>query len=350
MLRRLLLFSPLLLAAVSAHAQSAPAPPQPEPAIRRWLDVQTFTIYTRYRFIETNRDVVTSNDQQYKESIRFRLNADAKKRYGVTFGFASGSNFVGSWNNTGIGIGARDGKDNKFKQLYASASPITGFEFQIGGLYIVRGESTEISSYDDDGYLMGERVSIRRPKQLFFDEISVTQAALTSLRTPNVFRRFDDFNDQRYSHVLVAKRLSPVVATSGDYTRLDGANTIRGAVSLRFKPTAPLALVRLEGYYRTNASEAGGFVATAERPVTKWARLQAGYASIDENYGDLNGDRYLRGRRFFAIGTIPIRGPLSGSLFYTHALPEDYTLSIHRRFDAVLQYDVMAALRRAGKI
>jgi hypothetical protein len=165
-----------------------------------------------------------------------------------------------------------------------------------------------------------------------------------------MFRRFDDFDDQRYTHVLVAKRFSPTVAASTDYTRLDEANTWRGAVSLRFPASAPITGLRLEGYYRTNHDAAGGFVATVERPVTRFVRLQGGYGSIDEHYGDLNGDRFLHGRRLFAIATIPIHGPLSSSVFYTHALHEDFTVPVNHRLDAVIQYDVMAALRRAGKI
>ena len=43
----------------------------------------------------------------------------------------------------------------------------------------------------------------------------------------------------------------------------------------------------------------------AERPITKWVRLQGGYITIDEHYGGLNADRIQRRRRFFAIANVP---------------------------------------------
>jgi hypothetical protein len=36
----------------------------------------------------------------------------------------------------------------------------------------------------------GERATLRRPRELFLDEISVTAGFLGDLTTPNVFRRF----------------------------------------------------------------------------------------------------------------------------------------------------------------
>lgn len=215
---------------------------------------------------------------------------------------------------------------------------------------MVRGESTEYTSYDDDGYLLGERVSVRRPKQLYVDEISVTQAALTSTTKPNLFNRLGDFNDQHYTHVLATKRFSQMVAGSGDVTRQLGANTLRGAVSFRFKPAAPIATLRLEGYYRANASAAGGFAATAERRITTWVWLAGGYATVDEHYGNLNADRIQRGRRVFALSNVAIHGPLSGVVFISQAFRAPYTISNRTRFDAILQYDALAALRKTGRI
>jgi hypothetical protein len=56
----------------------------------------------------------------------------------------------------------------------------------------------------------------------------------------------------------------------------------------------------------------------------------------------------LNGRRFFANATVPIAGPLSASCYVTAALKDSYTVNIHRRFDAVIQYDLLNTLRKAG--
>ena len=41
-------------------------------------------------------------------------------------------------------------------QLYISASPVKQVEFQYGSLAIAKGFSSEVTTYDDDGYLSGE--------------------------------------------------------------------------------------------------------------------------------------------------------------------------------------------------
>ena len=37
-----------------------------------------------------------------------------------------------------------------------------------------RGQSTEITTYDNDAYVTAGRVSVRRPREVFFDDISVS--------------------------------------------------------------------------------------------------------------------------------------------------------------------------------
>ena len=352
MRRIVLAFTLLAASAAGAAAQTPAAPPKPkpEPALRRYIEFQQFVLSTRYRFIENNGDVTTSNHEQYREQIRIRGNFDRRKRFGVVTGLYSGTNFIASWDNLGPGTGEFDGHDHFMRQLYFSAAPVAGVEGQLGGIYVNRGETTEYIGYDDDGYLVGGRVSVRRPKSLYFDEVSVTRAALTKTNTPSVWKRWEDFDNPNYTQVLASKRFSTMTASSVDYTRVAGVTTMRGAVSLRFKAKAPLSSLRYEQYVRTSGpNKAAGFAVQAERPITKYVRLQGGYATIDERYGNLNADRIQRGRRFFAIANVPIKGPLSASFFATRALNEPYSVSNKVRFDAVIAYDIAALLRQTGK-
>ena len=216
-MRRLVLSLSLVLASAglaSAQAPASASKPAAEPAIRRYFEFQQFVLSTRYRYIRSSADVTTSNHEQYREQIRARFNIDRRKRYGVVAGVYSGTNFIASWDNLGPGTGDFDGHDHFMRQLYFTATPVAGIEGQMGGIYVNRGETTEYTSYDDDGYLVGGRVSVRRPKSLYFDEISVTRAALTKTSTPNLWKRWEDFNDPNYTQVLVAKRLSQMTATS----------------------------------------------------------------------------------------------------------------------------------------
>lgn len=340
----------IVASAAGAAAQAPAARPKAEPALRRYIEFQQFVLSTRYRFIENNGDVTTSNHEQYREQIRIRGNLDRKKRFGVVTGLYSGTNFIASWDNLGPGTGEFDGHDHFMRQLYFSAAPVAGVEGQVGGIYVNRGETTEYIGYDDDGYLVGGRVSVRRPQSLYFDEVSMTRAALTRTNTPSVWKRWEDFDSPNYTQLLVSKRLSQVTATSVDYTRVAGVTTMRGAVSLRFKAKAPLASLRYEQYARvTGPNKATGFALQAERPLTRYVRLQGGYVTVDERYGNLNSDRIQRGRRFYALANVPIKGALSASFFATRALHSPYALSNKVRFDAVLAYDVAALLRQTGK-
>jgi hypothetical protein len=345
-----MLFSVAL--ALSATASIAQTPPPkttpPEPPLRRWFELQTLTVYTRYRFTESNADVVNTNDLQYKEAIKARANLDAKRRYTVNAGAFSGSSFISTWDNTGLGRGAADFHNHYLKQLYAAAIPTTGLELQYGGLYISKGESTDYTTYDEDGYIVGERISVRRPKIIYFDEVSLTRAKLGPTTVPNLNKRWNGLTHPNYSQLLVTKRFSQMIAGSADYSTQSGADTIHAAVSLRFKPNAPFSALRYEQYARVTAHPANGFAVTAERPVTKWVRLQAGYVTIDERFGNLNADRIQRGRRFFANAAVPIVGPFSASVFISEALHAPYPITNRTRFDVVFQYDVLNTLRKTG--
>jgi hypothetical protein len=345
----------LLACSVSApaFAQSQPAPPaatpKPEPPLRRWFEIQQLAVNGRYRFMENSRDVTSSNQLQYKDSFRARVNLDPQKRYTINIGSFSGGAFNGSWNNLGLGNNTRfNGRDNYVKQFYAAAVPVRGLEFQYGGLYINRGESDEWVTYDDDGYLVGGRVSVRRPKGLYLDEITVTRAAIGPWATPNLASRWNGLSRPDYTQVLGVKRFNRRVSGSLEYNRQIGADILRAAVTLRFSAKAPVSTVRFEQYRRVNLHPASGFGVWADRPITKHARLQGGYVTVDRFYGNWNADRMQSGRRFFASATIAIYGPVSASLYVTQALDAPYAVSVNRRFDAVISYDVLNTLRRTG--
>jgi len=151
---------------------NAAAPVQPKAVwagkLERWLEVQTASLTLRYRFVEDARGVTTANQMQDQDVFKARLKFDAGGRFSLNAGVASGTQFVASWNNTGVGTG-RAVTNLYLKQLYFAAQPVRGVELQYGGLGILRGESTEITGYDNDGFVTGQRIILRRPKQFFFD-------------------------------------------------------------------------------------------------------------------------------------------------------------------------------------
>lgn len=317
----------------------APSTAQP-PTLARWFEVDLAQLATRYRVVETSAGRIASNQLQHRQQFRARLKADERGRYALHAGAFTGSSFTSSWNNTGVGTG--DPVTNvRLKQLFASAAPVDGIQAQVGSLYVNRGESTEITTYDEDAYIMGERVQIARPRALWFDEIAFTNAQLAHTTTPGVEHRWDGFGDPNYRQVLVRKRLGPV-AMSTDFTTVEGARTIRAAAAVSI---GSIVGVRLETYRRMRVEPAGGLALSVERPIAKWLRTSGGYATIDPGYGGLNADRFDRGRRLFATTTVTFTPWLNLSLFGTRAIANDVPIANRTRFDAVLTYNLLEAIR-----
>jgi hypothetical protein len=183
---------------------------------------------------------------------------------------------------------------------------------------------------------------------LYLDELTVTRGGIGPLGTPNLTSRWDGLTRPNYTQVLGVKQFTPVLSGSLEYDRQIGADILRAAVTVRLGAKAPVSTIRYEQYRRLTPNPAAGFAVWVERPIRKYARLQGGYVTVDQFYGGWNADRMQQGRRFFANATIPIYGPVSGSLYVTQALDAPYAVSIHRRFDAVISYDVLNTLRRTG--
>jgi hypothetical protein len=263
----------------------------------------------------------------------------------------TGAGFVSSWNNTGIGTG--DAFKTLFmKQLYVAVAPITGVEGSYGGIGVVRGESTEITSYDNDGYLLGERVTVKRPRQLYFDDISFTNAYLGSTAESSFFSRTQHLDERNYRHLLFAKKLRPWISASGDYTWVSNGirtvGTVRAAATVKTEPLRAVDLVRWEQYRRGGPQSAFGFAAYGEKNLTKRLLVGGGYADIDDNYGGLNADRYQRGKRLFQTGSIKLTRELAVNIYMTEAIHNDVPISNHRRYDVVLAYNAVSSLQRAG--
>ena len=199
-------------------APAAPAP-APDPAFARWLDVDAASISIRYRLVRGTSGT-RFNQAQTQDVLRGRVKLDAGAHVAVGFTVQSGAGFPSSWNNTGLGTGDR--RSSVFlKHLFADVTPIGGVEAQYGGLGLAHGENSEMTAYDNDGYLVGGRVSLRRPKDVFFDDVTVTVGYLGDLTTSNVFTRFEHLDRHNFTQILVAKHLNAHVQASTDYVDND---------------------------------------------------------------------------------------------------------------------------------
>ena len=319
LLSLLLSFTP-----IAAFAQSGGAA-APAAKTRRWIDWQAATLDSRYRVIENSHRVTTVNQVQWRETARLGFLFDGRHRYSLQMYAGTGTTFTGSWDALGPGTGETSWDPN-LRQLFLSAAPLHGLAFEVGGLGLVRGEQTEITSWDNDGFMTGERVSLRRPREIFLDEISVTAGFVGDTSTPNVFRRLDRLDDHNYTQVLLDKHVTPRVSASADWTSFDGTSTVREAVRVAARSWTLVDAVRLELYQRVEGTQDNGFAVSAERAVTRTVGITAGYADIDEHYGTLNADRFGRGRSVFTEVRAVVLPTLTVTAYYGVAVNTPFAI------------------------
>src|SRR5688572_9842451 len=350
--RSLLLTVPLLVLVflpAPARGQTASSQSKPAGPLARWVDVQNATLNTRYRFVDTSAGTITTNQLQHRESLRARLKFDASANYALNAGVFSGSRFTSSWNNTGIGLG--DWQETLgLRALYFAAQPIPGIEAQYGSMFILKGESTEITTYDDDGYVIGERVTVRRPRQLFFDEMSATVGYFTSDPAEVGMSKRVKYLDERpnYGHFLIDKKLGTRAGVSVDFTSVAGARTWRSAANVNTRELRAVDSILFENYKRTNRSPAYGFALSANKAISGKLGLNWGYARIDPHYGGLNADRFHIGKRLFVGSTYALSSRFTASAFITRAVGNDVALPQRTLSNLIFSYNALPDLRRAG--
>ena len=344
----------LVTRAALASAQGGappPAPPAPRAAspslFGRWLDVQQASLNLRYRELETSEGVISNNQIQHQQQFRFRVKLDAAARYTVNFGAFTGAAFGSGWNNTGLGTGDATGF-LAFKQLFVAAEPIAGVEVQAGSLYVWRGESTEITTYDNDGYVTGARVSVRRPARLFFNDVTYTHANLDGAAPPNAFRRFDRMDDPNYRQIGVMKTIGKRAGSSFEFTTHGGVRTLRAGARMRTPELRVVDAVVIELYNRTNgANPAGGFAVSADKALFKNAlALNGGLSAIDRHYAPPNGDRFLTGNHLFTRATWTLSREWAVQGFVARTIHTHFTHAIGTRVDVIVQYNLLPSLRR----
>ena len=343
--------------AVSANEQRPVAPSIPSAQkpistrakIGRWFELQNATLNLRYRYIDSSAGIITTNQFQHRESVGARVKFDKSAKYTLNLGLSSGTRFTSGWNDTGWGVNHAQ-KHLAFKAVYVAATPIAGVEAQYGGLYIIKGESTELTTYDDDGYVIGQRVSVKRPRQLYLDEIAATVGYLTpDPKERPISRRTKYLNDTpNYRHLLVGKKLGSRARISTDFTDGDGARTWREAISLRTPEMRVVDTVIFETYQRINRDADHGFALTLNKVPSRKVSVNWGYASIDPQYGVLNSDRFQIGNRAFAMVIYNISPEFLASVFITRAIGNAVPLPQRTLSNIVLTYNALSALKRTG--
>lgn len=342
-----------IFAASGAAAQPAQPAEADAPSIRRWLDVQHLLLAGRYRRITTSDDETAANGLQWRGQVRTRFLVDRAARLSVHLGAFTGNGFTSGWDNTGIGTGSPSGAFS-VKQLFLAVEPVAGLSAEVGSLYVNRGETSEILSYDNDAYLMGERVQWR-PSRGPVTAVAATSGYIGDLEMPNVFHRFRHLDEWNYGQLLVEGRLTPSVEISADYTYEDARDWLREGVRIALPERAWLVrAIRAEAYQRVSEEKGAGFNLAADLRITGRFDVSGGFDHVDSHYesfrgfGPLNADRFETGSRVYDMGTYRLTPELSIGWFHDVSVATDYPHENHQRFEILATLNPTETLRRLG--
>ena len=208
----------------------------------RLVDLKEFDFSMRYRGVDDSNGAHEFEQGQQRGIIDGKFKFDTEGKYGVVFHASTGryfnwayADFAGGGNEKGLNLEIAKASPEQaghlgffaelfpaqlkaselsggwsfyIRRLYLDAEPVKGLEAQYGSLDINRGVASEITTYDNDGYIAGERILIKQPKNIFFDEASVTYAYIGDLYTPNFFARGGDWRTPIITNSCCA-RISP---------------------------------------------------------------------------------------------------------------------------------------------
>jgi hypothetical protein len=319
--------------------------PAHDTGLARWIDVSSGVIGVRYR--HQTFDPRPAVDQvQAMAAVRGRVKLDGAGHVALHGGVSTGRGFQGGWNTTGIGAGPLS-TALSLREFFVSAALRGGrVAVQVGGLPFLRGEATEATTYDNDGSIIGERVSVR-PGALA-DEIAVTRAYLGDLTASNVLTRLDRLDRANY-YQLSASRRARRAGLSADYTAHDGTHVLRGALNIDLVPYALLDRAHFEHYVRLGPQPSYGFAVSAHRRLGGVATAAAGFSSIDRRVGALNGDLYGSGPRVTGSLSRRLRRGWIASVQVARGLGGHDQPGPRTRVDLALAYDIVSALRAVGR-
>jgi hypothetical protein len=383
---------------------TAPAQPvKTEGLLSRWLDLDILSASIRYRNVQDTIGVHTFDYGQHRELAQGRFKLDREGKYSINFRASSGRSFNWSYADAiggqfddslpllgprrpisidielgqafryeptalayAVGIQSRGGYIN-LRQLYLSASPIDHVTFEFGSLPIEHGENTEITTYDDDGYMSGERVRIHDPKHLYFDEIDGTFGYLGDPGIPNFFARAGRLTDNNYKQYMVRKKFG-FVSASADYSHLRATHTMREALNANLSNLHFIDSARLEMYQRLNdvnlygynMPAASGFGVSGTKRLRNRYQLELGYETVDTNYtvysGSLflnavgfswNSDSFLTSNHAYARASIKLAPGLSLFGFYAQEVSPAFYIDNHHSLNGGINLDMAELLHRA---
>ncbi len=341
----------IALAALKADAQTPT--PTPTPQWQRWFELQTAQWRVRYHSRIDSADRQVTDAIQYKQAYQGRLKFDAQTRYSLTALVATGSRFTVGWNNFSYGTG-QFAANLYLKHLFFTAQPVKGVEYSVGGFDVMREQATEITTYNNDAFMTGQRLVVRRPKELWFDEVAVTYGYLGDFNRANLNKRYHHLKQGNYAQWLVGKTLNKRVAFSADLTATAGARTLHEAVKFKPPDNRWLSSVTLEAYQRVSVrperrqKTGNGFALHGDKTLLKRFTVGGGFTQIDPQLPLLNADRVFTGKHLFTNNTVTLTPELAMFVFLSRRVATPFAVPVKTRFEIGLNFNLLKALQKSG--
>jgi hypothetical protein len=194
--------------------------------------------------------------------------------------------------------------------------------------------------------MMGERIALRAPKHVWFDEISATNGFLGDANRPSVFKRFHRLDESNYHQFLVRKQLTKHVGFSADYTFEAGRDILHQAIKLKPAARHFFTTLLFEQYERVSTPNGYGMNASAEKAINKKLTVNAGFARVDRRVL-FNADRFPPGKRAYAGAAYRPRPDMTLTTILIEGLGPLATPATPRtRFELIFTWNVLETLHR----
>ena len=289
----------LLCTAVGFAQQSASSSKQ------RIFEIPQADAYARYRYIDNQLGAVTSDDLQYRFTLRPRINIPSTGTY---FGsrVETGSTFSSSWSNSGIGRSPKEWVLNA-KTFFIGQRLGHFAEVQVGAMDVEQGAGTEATYTDVDAYTEGYRLRLFNLDQPYAPTRVVLHIGyMGDFNQVNAFSRLYRLGEVNYVQVLAEKNLAKWAVTSLQFDRLRGLNLLRGASKFNLPDSWWINELRIEAVGRMNDNPTAGWALHVTKtkgrvgkfnPGLYYSHLPLGVYQVGTQQALINGDVYGLGKR-----------------------------------------------------
>ncbi len=299
----------------------------------------------RVRYLDEGPHRVTQRDLHYKYTGR--LTARLTGQLYLRLRAETGNAFNSDHDYTSLGLGKESHAFN-LKNAFLFWRPTDRVELQAGGIDYEPGAGTQATYADNDGWLEGYRVILKRPGvPASPDKVSLTAGYIGDFSQPNFWSRTDRLRQFNYFQILAQKALGEATSASVETSGLSGVPYFRCGLKHGFSAQGLIDQVTIESIIRTAHDPTFGWSSTASRRIDVHGkrRLSVTYSDIPSSMFARrgiqllqNGDAMGLGKRLGATLSVLLTSNWDLAVFASRRL--DATPSVRNRLQIAVRYQL----------